>query len=336
MVSSTEEADETINICARCREAATQLCNGCRKAPDAEGGHVETVWYCSAKCQKADWRFHKLECKKAQARRSLYRVAETAKLAFFRLVERIFDLDVVGLEAKGDTLYIQEGPKDRSIFNPFSSEHLTSDQDKQAAMAWMNCGSSEDYVQVLVEAMLQDVPFKVAEVLVPRVKYLRRVVVIEPDGHESDSSKTEHVIFKITINEDEDYALDVTGAQFGFYDPITPWIYYQQTRIETLGGIRPLKHLRDSHRLPSKDFSKKNGWDVTRKALNGQFAKIFGSASKSWQVKNGALSAMLKLSEEAFRKRQGELLDFIDERIGARKKQLQEAKDSKKEALRAS
>lgn len=165
---------------------------------------------------------------------------------------------------------------------------------------------------------------------------MRRVVVIEPDGHESDSSKTEHVIFKITINEDEDYALDVTGAQFGFYDPITPWIYYQQTRIETLGGIRPLKHLRDSHRLPSKDFSKKNGWDVTRKALNGQFAKIFGSASKSWQVKNGALSAMLKLSEEAFRKRQGELLDFIDERIGARKKQLQEAKDSKKEALRAS
>lgn len=103
-----------------------------------------------------------------------------------------------------------------------------------------------------------------------------------------------------------------------------------------MGRIRPLKHLRESHRLPSEGFNKKNGWDTTRKALNGQFAKIFGSASKSWQVKNEAFSAMLKLREETFRKRQGELLDFIDERIGARKKQLQEAKDPKKEALRAS
>ena len=165
---------------------------------------------------------------------------------------------------------------------------------------------------------------------------LRRVVVIEPDSHESDSSKSEHVMFKITINEDEDYALDVTGAQFGFYDPLTPWASYQQNRVETLGKIRPLRRLRDSHRLPSKDFSQKHGWDATRKALNRQFARIFGSASESWQAQNGALSAMLQLGEETFRKRQGQLLDFIDERICARKKQLQEAKDPKKEALRAS
>lgn len=128
--------------------------------------------------------------------------------------------------------------------------------------------------------------------------------------------------------------MDITGAQFGFYDPVNPWASYQQNRIETLGEIRPLKHLRDSHRLPSKDFSKKNGWDATTKALNCQFAKIFGSASKSWQAKNGPFSAMLKLREETFRKKQGELLDLIDERIVARKKQLEGAKDPKKEALR--
>ena len=155
MVSLQEEADETINLCACCRKAATQMCNGCHRAPDANGGLFETVWYCSVKCQKADWTFHKYDCKKAQARRSLYRVAETAKLAFFRLVERNFDLDVVGVDSKTDTLYIWEGPKERSIFNSFPSEQLTNHQDKQAAMAWMNCGASEDYVQVLVEAMLQ-------------------------------------------------------------------------------------------------------------------------------------------------------------------------------------
>ena len=155
MVSSPEEADETVKICTHCREAATQLCKGCLKAPDTQGGHAESVWYCSKKCQKADWTFHKHECRKAQARRSLYRVAETAKLAFFRLVGRIFDLDIVRVEAKGDALYLREGPKDRSIFSSFPTEHLKSDEDKQAALAWMNCGSSEDYVQVLMETMLQ-------------------------------------------------------------------------------------------------------------------------------------------------------------------------------------
>lgn len=155
MVPSQEEADETVNLCACCRKAATQMCNGCHKAPDSDGGLFETVWYCSMKCQKADWRFHKHDCRKAQARRSLYRVAETAKLAFSGLVERTFDLDVVAVESKTDALYIWEGPKDRSIFNSFPSEQLTNDQDKQAAMAWMNCGASEDYVHVLVGAMLQ-------------------------------------------------------------------------------------------------------------------------------------------------------------------------------------
>ena len=155
MVSSTEEADGTINICARCRVPATQRCNGCHKAPDVQGGQVETILYCSAKCQKADWKFHKYDCKKAQARRSLYRVAETAKLAFFRLIERTIGLHVVWLDDKGDTLYVREGSKDGSTFSPNRAEYLNSDRNKQAAMAWISCGSSEDYIQVFVETLLQ-------------------------------------------------------------------------------------------------------------------------------------------------------------------------------------
>lgn len=158
----------------------------------------------------------------------------------------------------------------------------------------------------------------------------------EPDGHESDSAKSEYVTFRITINEDEDYALDITGAQFGFYDPLTPWASYQQNRIETLGRVRNLTSLRDGYRVRSKKFGQRKGWDVTRKSQNGELAKSFALAWESWQVENEALSAMLELCEGAFRKRQGELLDFIDERISAKKKQLQKAKGAKKEARQAS
>ena len=155
MGSSIEEADETINRCACCREAATLLCYGCHKTPGSGEGHVESVWFCSTKCQKAEWKFHKFDCRKAQARRCLYRVADTAKLAYFRLVEQTYDLHIVGMEDQGNTLYIQEGPMDRSKISQFPAQYLNTHPDQQAAMARMNCGISQSYVQVLVEAMLQ-------------------------------------------------------------------------------------------------------------------------------------------------------------------------------------
>ena len=163
-----------------------------------------------------------------------------------------------------------------------------------------------------------------------------RVMVTEPDSHKSDSSKPEHVIFKITINEDEDYALDVTGSQFGFYDTLTPWASYQHDRIEILGRILPLSRLRDSQRLPSKKSSQKNRNGATTKALNDHFAETFGSVLKSWEAKKGTFTAMLKLREASFRKAQGELLDFIDKHASSREKQPQEAKDPKKKPLQAS
>ena len=159
MVSSIEAADETINLCIHCRGAATLLCYGCHKTPGSEDGHADSVWFCSSKCQKAEWKFHKYDCRKAQARRSLYRVADTAKLAYFRLVERTYDLHIVRVEDQGNTLYIQEGPKDRSKIDQFPAQHLNSHQDKQATMARMNCGISEGYVQILVETMLQGQEF---------------------------------------------------------------------------------------------------------------------------------------------------------------------------------
>ena len=155
MRSPIEEADGTINICASCRGPATLICYGCHKTPGSRDGHADSIWFCSKECQKAEWKFHKYDCQKAQARRSLYRVADTAKLAYLRLVERNHDVHIVRVDDKDNTLYIQEEPEDQSRINQLPAQHLNSHQDQQAAMAGMICGSSENYVRVLVETMLQ-------------------------------------------------------------------------------------------------------------------------------------------------------------------------------------
>ena len=103
-----------------------------------------------------------------------------------------------------------------------------------------------------------------------------------------------------------------------------------------LGRILPLSRLQDSQRLPSKNSSQNSRDGATMKTLNHNFAETFGSALEFWEEKNGTFDAMLKLREDAFRKTQGELLDFIDKYASSRKKQLQEARDQKNKALQAS
>ena len=81
------------------------------------------------------------------------------------------------------------------------------------------------------------------------------------------------------------------------------------------------------------DLSKEKGWDATMKALSGdQFAEILGSTTEVWQNRNGKFFKMLKLNEETFGMKRGQLLDLIDERVEARKKQLQETQDPTEEA----
>ena len=155
MSLSREEADTEIRLCAYCRRPTTQHCSGCYKAPDAEGGHVETVRYCNKTCQELDWKFHRSDCKAARTRRSLYRVAETAKLAFFRLVERNFDLQSLRVEEKGDALVVWQESGDRSLSGPRTAKNLLGDQDKQAVMTCMSRGSLEEYMHVLFEIMMQ-------------------------------------------------------------------------------------------------------------------------------------------------------------------------------------
>ena len=154
MTSTTPEEVEEVNSCAYCRTDATQICNGCHKAPDGFGGQVYTAWYCRPECQTKDWNKHKRTCKVARDRKSLYRAGETVQLAFYRYLETFFNLCITRLENKGEDLYLYRDNEDETHVLPFPWAHFTNEQDKQAALTWMACGNALGFVHVLLEAML--------------------------------------------------------------------------------------------------------------------------------------------------------------------------------------
>lgn len=146
------------------------------------------------------------------------------------------------------------------------------------------------------------------------VKYRRQVVTINADGVQIDNPHSRHKLLQFTINGDEVYALDLGGAQHGFYEPVSPWKKCLEERVAAIEYIRPMAHIRESRDLSSGEST--GNWSIARQAFNTKaLSETLASAAKSWQVENGSLSAMLKLREEAFGRRQGELLDFIGKRV---------------------
>ena len=75
--------DNAAHSCAECQSPATKACKGCKAAPDATQGLVQTTCYCSQACQTANWSSHKKTCLAAQARRSLYKAGEELQKRYY-------------------------------------------------------------------------------------------------------------------------------------------------------------------------------------------------------------------------------------------------------------
>jgi hypothetical protein len=51
-------------------------------------------------------------------------------------------------------------------------------------------------------------------------------------GNEDTNRETDHIFVKVTMKDsDEEYALDLTGAQYGYFDPVVAYDDYAKERI---------------------------------------------------------------------------------------------------------
>lgn len=134
---------------------------------------------------------------------------------------------------------------------------------------------------------------------------------------------TEHWVVRATLrtSESEVFALDFTGAQFGYDEAMLPMPLYARTRIDPNGlsgltvqwplGTRKAQ-LEKGQLVPGKDKGY-GGYGRTGFTVHSFF--LDGTINTWCKREKITLSEMLKLPEDAFRKRQMELVRELKDSV---------------------
>ncbi|PMD46813.1 hypothetical protein L207DRAFT_524161 [Hyaloscypha variabilis F] len=235
MASTTPQPKQT---CVVCQKTATQRCNACKLSPRFDGT-FESIYYCMAHCQKADWKNHKKICNRLRARKSLQHAAHLLQEIFYIYREKIFDKYIVKIDKKHEKLYIHEGlyPESSTAYEyimPFPYKLFHNESDKRAVLVHWACDDAVGWMQEVVEYVLADIVSQITELIVKPKNNKRVIIAIAVDGEEQNAPRDQgHSVWKVTLKTNkEDYVLDFSSAQFGYYEPVTPFGEYLEHRVQ--------------------------------------------------------------------------------------------------------
>ncbi|KEQ71396.1 hypothetical protein M436DRAFT_74462 [Aureobasidium namibiae CBS 147.97] len=218
------------NKCANCGCLdANAYCAGCHQAPNTDGTPHVNVRYCTRECQKAHWPSHRIECKNLQARKALFRAAWLLQKIWYAVRRESFDNDLVSAEEVNGELLIQEGnydlkstKRENGFYREFPDAIFKNKQDAEASLNLLYCTDSVSHMYMVNHWLLKDICMDVKETKV-RVQKPARKSRYACDEWNQDFL---HEVLQVRLHSGEVYAIDFTGAQYGWYEPITEWSRY--------------------------------------------------------------------------------------------------------------
>jgi hypothetical protein len=149
--------------CARCGAESKRACKGCKDPPIFPKCSIKSVciYYCSPKCQEADWESHKRLCKNVQTRKYLCKSRVLLQEIFYIYREIVFDNLILKIEKRGDgKMYLHGGPYYTSlesqfdILAKFPSDLCENERDKQAILAYLACNEASAWMYEMIRYFL--------------------------------------------------------------------------------------------------------------------------------------------------------------------------------------
>lgn len=137
-----------------------------------------------------------------------------------------------------------------------------------------------------------------------------------------DGADYTHTIIRVTMKNGEKYTLDMSGAQYGWHECITPWQLYKSSRVRKVKEVVPFGHIKVFCKTRASKMGKKQEWCH---GIKGNFATSMDEAVAWWQRSNISSTDLLRLPEDEFQKSQASLLRCVDELL-QRYKVFQESK----------
>ncbi|OJJ29988.1 hypothetical protein ASPWEDRAFT_73356 [Aspergillus wentii DTO 134E9] len=300
-------------VCARCQKPATTRCTGCVDAPVYEEILSKNTFYCSAACQKEDWDSHKTTCKALKARKTLKRAASLLQEIFYAIREQANMLRYSVAKCTGSIVHLsgdQYGggcPEQRLM--PFSGITMTGDFDKDVyngVLAYASCVEVMVYLCGFAKELLFGLCSKVEEVA---VKVTNEKLII--NSAILQQRTIDHNLHRVTLKNGEVWVVDITGAQYGYPDPLCVWSDYEHHRITKVTEVLEFGSFRyDLYPDHSSTFLKE--W-ISQRVQRLELTEALEKQIPEWgRVYGGRLDGILKGSDEVFSQAKDEFLGLLD------------------------
>lgn len=327
--------------CLRClTRQAIIICNGCQGGLDIHGAEVKPATYCGGQCQMAHYPIHAAMCRDARSHRSLYRGAYLAQMLLYRIRERLWSTGISRIvkDKRGDIIvHRAEEPKTHFIPLP---DVVRSMEEKDLILANLTCRMVLIHMHCLVVMMFKGesetmcLPIilihhrLVGEVTNFQELYLEPknsrvgITLLSLNGYKDKNSTYNHAVIKLTLNNGEQFALDISGAQFGYLMPLVPWNQYLNARVDSVTQTKHLGYHRRRSKFLVKPDEEGNGGVKT---CNEEVAEVINTGIEKWQKKGIRLKDMLRLQDSAFIPKRDEFLRFIEESIESKRDMIEKA-----------
>jgi len=129
-------------------------------------------------------------------------------------------------------------------------------------------------------------------------------------GDVIDRTDYKHSILRVTTRAGEKYALDMTGAQFGWTKSVLPWDLFADTRILSVGQIKAFGYTKPYIEANCIYLGEARSYIHY---IQKSFANVLDGLLYEWQKANMLLPMLLVLPHEEFKKQQQALIEHVEE-----------------------
>lgn len=163
----------------------------------------------------------------------------------------------------------------------------------------------------------------VSDVTVSTKNQRRRFINVDiPAPYDNDNTKYGHEVIQVTLKNNDKYALDIAGAQYGQFNIVIPWDVYVQSYVEDV--LRYNDFGATHERITSPIYCNGNTDIQLKKNFKKLLSESMDDNIKEWQEANITLPAMLKLAEQAHFQKRNEFYAFLDGELDKAKLSIQE------------
>ncbi|KAF8853449.1 hypothetical protein BDZ45DRAFT_761761 [Acephala macrosclerotiorum] len=287
-------------------------------------GDAPIAHYCGLECQQEHWTSHELTCIKLKDRTLLYRVIDTAQKLFFihrEMTWHEFDVDSVQkieghLVLRGTYFQDHRFSKDYKQFpsNVVPQEH------RRAVLSFNQCRYALLWVVEFIEDMLKDI-VSVTQTVLYKTKNdkLRTRIYGINERLIFNSEGIKHHILRVLLRSGEEFAVDITGAQYGYDDAVTPWEEYAQLRVfdfVLVPGTPAMNLLQTENYSLGKTIEladKFFNYSPEGKQIHQGNLLCMNMGILNWQrYVQLSLKELWKLPTQIFERKQKDLVDYVE------------------------